>query len=138
MKKTLILIPLAIAGALFALNGCNSSTTTTATKAEGETFGKPVDPKALSVKMKDLLDKPAEYKGKLVVLEGKIGAVGCVDCGGLIVTDKTYRLPIEPEHSDEFKLPVKTGALIKFWGVVAQAEGDPNGVQVLVKGATVL
>lgn len=133
MKTTTLLSALLGSAILAAVAGCGNSVA----KADGQSFGKPADPQAAAVKMQDLLAKPAEYKGKLVVLEGRIGAVGCTDCGGVLVTDKTYRIPVEPENPSEFKLPVKAGALIKVWGVVAAADGDPNSVQIKARGATI-
>lgn len=83
-----------------------------------ERLGKPADPKASPVTISDVLQNPERYKGQLVALEGRIGAVGCLDCGGVIVTDKTWRLPVEPVNSQEFRIPVKQGAPIKAWGIV--------------------
>lgn len=86
--------------------------------ADPERLGEPLDPQARAVSISDVLQNPKQYEGQLVVLEGRIGAVGCLDCGGVIVTDKTWRLPVEPVNSQEFRIPVKQGAPIKAWGIV--------------------
>lgn len=99
----------ALAG--FWVVGCQRS-------AEPERLGEPLDPQARAVSVSDVLGNPERYKGQVVVLEGRIGAVGCLDCGGVIVTDKTWRLPVEPVNSQEFRIPVKQGAPIKIWGIV--------------------
>ena len=56
--------------------------------------------------------------GKTVVIEGTVGGVGCADCGGVLVTDKTWRILVEPEDTTKFKIPAHSGAKIRAWGVV--------------------
>lgn len=82
------------------------------------TLGEPAGPQARSARIGDIVQNPRAYRDQVVVVEGRIGAVGCVDCGGVIVTDKTWRLPVEPEDPSKFRIPVKQGAAIKVWGVV--------------------
>lgn len=105
----------------------------------GDVLGKPIDPQAKAVKMGDILENSRAYRDKLVLVEGRIGAVGCGDCGGVIVTDKTWRLPVEPENPSEFRIPVKKGAPIKVWGVVRVGAGDADLglVQLRARGAEV-
>lgn len=83
-----------------------------------EVLGKPVDSEAKAVELSDIVQNPAAYRDEIIVTEGRIGALGCVDCGGVIVTDKTWRLSVEPENPQEFRIPLKPGARIKVWGVV--------------------
>jgi len=95
-------------------------------KKGAEVFGEPVAPQAIVARIQDIVQNQQAYRDKIVVAEGRIGAVGCLDCGGVIVTDKTWRLPVEPEDPSKFRIPVKRGAPIKVWGVV-HVEGAEEG-----------
>ncbi len=61
------------------------------------------------------LDK---WRGKRIVFEGVVGKAGCADCGGVVVTDKTWRIGVEPEDPSKFHIPVRAGARLKVWGVL--------------------
>lgn len=61
------------------------------------------------------LDK---WRGKKVVFEGTVGKGGCTDCGGVVVSDKTWRIGVEPEDPSKFRIPARAGARLKVWGVL--------------------
>lgn len=92
------------------------------------TLGQPMDRTAQTVKLAELMEHPNAYQGKLVRVEGRIGKGGCVDCGGVLLADKTWRLSVEPEDPKAFTIPTRTGARLVAWGVVSvepQKEGAP-------------
>lgn len=66
------------------------------------------------------LDK---WRGKKIVFEGVVGKVGCADCGGVVVVDKTWRIGVEPEDPSKFHIPVRAGAPVKVWGVLEISGG---------------
>lgn len=61
------------------------------------------------------LDK---WRDKKVVFEGTVGKGGCADCGGVVVTDKTWRIGVEPEDPSKFRIPTRPGARLKVWGIL--------------------
>lgn len=59
-----------------------------------------------------------KWRGKKIVFEGVVGKVGCADCGGVVVTDKTWRIGVEPDDPSKFHIPARAGAPVKIWGVL--------------------
>lgn len=82
--------------------------------------------------LEDLLQRPDAFKGKVVAIQGRIGAVGCTDCGGVLVSDQTWRLSVEPENPKAFSIPAQAGARIQAWGRV-QVEQEKGGAFVELK-----
>lgn len=95
-------------------------------------LGDPRPPQLAVTKLEDLLQRPEAFKDKEVAIEGRIGSVGCVDCGGVLVTDRTWRLSVEPENPKAFSIPAKAGARIQAWGLV-QVEQEKGGATVELK-----
>lgn len=62
--------------------------------------------------------KDKSLVGRTVAVEGRVGGVGCADCGGVLVTDKTWRLLVEPQDKTKFQIPANSGARVRVWGVV--------------------
>lgn len=62
--------------------------------------------------------KDKSFVGRTVAVEGRVGGVGCADCGGVLVTDKTWRLLVEPQDKTKFQIPPNSGARVRVWGVV--------------------
>lgn len=63
------------------------------------------------------------------------------------MVEKTWRVPVEPEDPSKFRIPVKKGAPIRFWGIVQvrggeteksreeqSAEAEASQVEIKVKG----
>lgn len=85
-------------------------------------LGEPVPATATKVTIQQVVEDRS-LVGKTVVLEGRVGGVGCVDCGGVLVTDKTWRVLVEPEDKTRFQIPANSGARVRVWGVV-EIEND--------------
>lgn len=62
--------------------------------------------------------KDKSFIGRTVAVEGRVGGVGCADCAGVLVTDKTWRLLVEPEDKTKFQIPANSGARVRVWGTV--------------------
>lgn len=80
-------------------------------------LGEPVPATATMVTIQQVVEDRSLI-GKTVVIEGRVGGVGCGDCGGVLVTDKTWRVLVEPEDKTRFQIPADNGARIRVWGVV--------------------
>lgn len=68
--------------------------------------------------------KDKSFIGRTVAVEGRVGGVGCTDCAGVLVTDKTWRLLVEPEDKTKFQIPANSGARIRVWGFVVVENDD--------------
>jgi hypothetical protein len=101
-----------------ALAGC---------KQEAKRLGDPPPGGVEAVSIQVLLRDQARYAGRTVVIEGRVGGVGCVDCGGILVTEGTWRLPVEPADKQAFRIPARAGARLRVWGVLEVEAPKPEG-----------
>lgn len=95
-------------------------------------LGAPRPAQITATTLEDLLQHPDAFKDKVVAIEGRIGAIGCTDCGGVLVSDKTWRLSVEPEDPKAFSIPAQAGARIQAWGRV-QVEQEKGGSFIELK-----
>lgn len=96
----------------FATVGCASTDEAHA----GPVLGPAKAPEGYAAATLPDLAQNDSLEGKLVMFEGRINKVGCQGCGGVILAEKTWRLACEPGDPSKFKIPVKTGALVRVWG----------------------
>lgn len=88
-----------------------------------------------TVTMAELLQKPEAFRDRPVLVEGRIGSLGCADCGGVLLTDKTWRLSVEPEDPKAFRIPVEQGARLRAWGRLhVESESGKTFVELKAKG----
>lgn len=73
-------------------------------------------------RVQDLVEDDKQWRDRDIYFEGAISKIGCGGCGGVIVADKTWRLSVEPADPSQFRIPVKTGARLKIWGVMRVTE----------------
>lgn len=96
----------------FATVGCARSGEAEA----GPVLGPAKAPEGYTTTTVQELAKDDSWKGKPVMFEGTINKVGCGDCGGVVLADKTWRISCEPADPSKFKIPVKRGAVVRVWG----------------------
>ncbi len=110
-KKPLVVTLLTVA--LAAVSGC-------ATRAEAnEVLGVEKAPEGyVKANVQDLAEGD-KWKDQKVLFEGTIAKLGCAGCGGVIIADKTWRISAEPEDPSKFRIPVRTGARLRIWGVLS-------------------
>lgn len=116
MNKSIFLgVILALGAALVACTG-----------KDGKVLGAPVPADAEKTTIEAVLKDTARYAGRVIAIEGQVGGIGCADCGGVLVTDKTWRMLVEPEDKEKFKIEPRPGARIRAWGVlgVEASEGE--------------
>lgn len=97
--------------AVFAF-GCTSRT------EASEALGSVQSPESYSPATVQEVAQLDKWRGKKIVFEGVVGKVGCADCGGVVVTDKTWRIGVEPDDPSKFHIPTRAGARLKVWGVL--------------------
>ena len=102
----------------FATVGCASTDEAQA----GPVLGAPKAPEGYATTTLAELAQNDSWKGKPVTFDGTINKVGCQGCGGVILAEKTWRLSCEPGDPSKFKIPVKTGALVRVWGKLTIGE----------------
>ena len=73
--------------------------------------------------LEEILQDKAGYAGKVVLIEGRAGGLGCADCGGILVTDRTWRMLVEPENPSLFRIEPRKAVPVRAWGVV-RVEGS--------------
>lgn len=84
-----------------------------------EVLGPPAAPEGYaSASVQDLV-KQDRLKDQKVLFEAAVSKVGCVGCGGVIVSDKTWRISVCPENPAQFKIPTRAGTRLKIWGVLS-------------------
>lgn len=47
-----------------------------------------------------------------------------MDCGGVTVVDKTWRISVEPQDPSIFRIPANTGSKIRAWGIILVGGGE--------------
>lgn len=79
--------------------------------------------------LQTILQDKARFAGKTVLIEGRAGGIGCADCGGILVTDETWRMLVEPEDPSRFRIEPRQGVRVRAWGIVdvEGAEGEGEG-----------
>lgn len=58
-----------------------------------------------------------------VLFEGVVSQIGCADCGGVIIADKTWRISAEPEDPGKFQIPARAGTRLRIWGILRITDG---------------
>ena len=102
-----------------AAAGCASSE---ADAQAGPVLGPAKAPDSYATTTLSELAQNDNWKGKPAIFDGTISKVGCQGCGGVILAEKTWRLSCEPSDPSKFKIPVKTGALVRVWGKLTVGE----------------
>lgn len=92
-------------------------------RAEPQQLGDPVPAGTERVTLQEIQQNKATYAGRTVVIEGRVGGIGCADCGGVLVTEGTWRLLVEPMDKQRFRIEPKAGARVRAWGLV-KVEGE--------------
>ena len=90
----------------------------TARAAAGEVLGAVQSTDSYSPASVQEVAQLDKWRDKKVVFEGTVGKGGCTDCGGVVVSDKTWRIGVEPEDSSKFRIPPRAGARLKVWGTL--------------------
>ena len=100
------------------LVGCK---TTTVSK-----YGKPIPADVLPVPAKDILDKPAAFEGREVVVSGKITSE-CPSGGWIWVKDNSGEIYVNMHPTNVF-IPQRVGKSVKAMGKVVLEQGRPQVV----------
>ena len=111
MNRNHIAAAVLVSTAIIA-SGCTSRT------EASEALGSVQSPESYAPATIQDLAQLDKWRDKKIVFEGVVGQVGCADCGGVVVTDKTWRIGVEPEDPGKFKIPARAGARLKTWGVL--------------------
>lgn len=103
----------------------------TAAYAKSSRFGEQIPDKIETVKLKNILEAPKEYKDKNVLLQGNFGGLCCA-------TDFNYKEGLESieVHPKGFDAPkLKVGTPVNIHGTVKVIEkADGNEVHIEAKG----
>lgn len=108
MKKTIVLAAILAIGTTLA--ACSDK--------DAKQLGVHMPPDVERATIEAVLKDTKRYAGRVIAIEGQVGGVGCADCGGVLVTDKTWRMLVEPEDKEQFRIEPRAGARIRAWGVV--------------------
>lgn len=110
-----LLTAAAVAAALSAA-GCNR---------ESKPLGAPVPPGTERATVQAIAQGAERFSGKTVVIEGLV-AGGCSDGDGIVLADGTWRVEVTAAPAAGFQIPVRKGARVRTWGVVAvkKEEGE--------------
>ncbi len=84
----------------------------------GDALGLPAAPEGYASASVRELAREDRWRDQKVLFEGLVAKVGCVGCGGVILADRTWRISVEPEDSSKFRIPRRTGARLRVWGVL--------------------
>lgn len=97
--------------------GCTSRTTAS------EALGSVQSPESYSPATVQEVAQLDTWRDRKIVFDGIVGKGGCADCGGVVVTDRTWRIGVEPADPSRFRIPARAGARLKIWGVL-EISGD--------------
>lgn len=112
LSRTIAVVTLLGFAGLFGAAGCTSD-------AKANTvLGEPTMPQGYAAATVQQLAEEDRWKDQKVAFDGSISKVGCEGCGGVIIADKTWRISCEPADPGKFKIPVRTGAPLRVWGVL--------------------
>ena len=116
MNRSYIVATLALIAVV--ASGCTSRTEAASRKEASQGLGSIESAESYSPATVQELAQIDKWRGKKIVFEGVVGKVGCADCGGVVVTDKTWRIGVEPDDPSKFHIPARAGAPVKIWGVL--------------------
>lgn len=134
------LIPILLVGLVLAVVGCAQASTLPDAKpgnanaagdtsvgenpatSEAETPQIPKEEAPKIVKIADILAKPSDYKGQVVIVEGKIIAE-CPSGCWFTLNDGTGTVYVDLKPNN-FVIPQKRGAVAKVYGEVVIEKGD--------------
>jgi uncharacterized protein YdeI (BOF family) len=117
-KMKYITISIAVLLALTTLVGCGAKAKTK--------YGKAIETDAQVVPAKEILDNPAAYDGKEVVVAGKITSE-CPSGGWVWLKDNSGEIYVNMHPTNVF-IPQKVGSNVKAVGKVVLESGRPQVV----------
>ena len=111
MNRNHIAVAVLVSTAIVAF-GCTSRTTAS------EALGSVQSPESYSPATVREVAELDTWRDRKIVFDGIVGKGGCADCGGVVVTDRTWRIGVEPVDPSKFRIPARAGARLKVWGVL--------------------
>ena len=125
-------------GALVLTTACSTAKT-------GAQYGDAIDPNALKVTLAELVARPDQYDGKLVVVDGEYGGKCAGDDGDFYFKHKFDMIeadPPTPKVIDELQkgMPIRLYGIVKVRRRAAEAGGPtPTAdIKIAAKGVQVL